>query len=130
MTKYIIFAVVAMGLSACSPSPSSENVSESDSSQALPNEIVYDMNNPTHREDMICIAALGVGRDAAFGQYNQFAQQNKSQIDSLTDIQNELILKYAYSSKLNQHVEARKIYLVQVEGIDHVNDLIKKCSAR
>ena len=129
MVNRSIFAAVALAsLSACSPSPSSENVSESDSLQALPNEIAYDTNNPTHREDMICIAALGVGRDVAFGQYNQFAQKNKLQIHRLNDIQNELILKYAYSSKLNQHVEARKIYLVQVEGMDHVNDLIKKCS--
>jgi hypothetical protein len=98
------------------------------SNTVVSTDLIYDMNNPAHREDMICIAALGVRRDILFGKYNMDGKKNEVELRKLTDKQNTLILKYAYSSQLNQHVEVRKMFLLQTEGNQYITDLIKKCS--
>jgi hypothetical protein len=119
MTKFVMCAVVAIVLSACSPS---SDITETETSAGeLLNEVAYDTNNPAHREDMICIAALSIGRD-------QTENTNPVQYQQITDTQNTLILKYDYSSQLNQHVEVRKMFLLQTEGNQYITDLIKKCS--
>lgn len=82
-------------------------------------EIRYDYQNPSHTDDMICIAALSIGRDAMFGFNNDKFQE-------FTQIQNSYILRYAYSRQLNRHVDARKI-LLKGYGNQYVNDLIDSC---
>lgn len=96
-------------------------------SAANAKEITYNMHNIAHRNDMICIAALGARRDILFGKYNMDAKKNEVELRKLTNKQNTLILKYAYSSQLNNHVAARKI-LLQTEGNQYIIDFIKKCS--
>ena len=120
MVNRSIFAVVALAaLSACSPS---SDITETETNAGeLLTEVTYDTNNAAHREDMICIAALSIGRD-------QTENTNPAQYQQITDTQNTLILKYAYSSQLNQHVEVRKMFLLQTEGNQYITDLIKKCS--
>ena len=70
---------------------------------------------------MICIAAYGVGRDLTHGVDN-------NTYSALTDLQNSLILKYAYSKQLNKHVETRKM-LLKMRGIDALSATIKECAA-
>ncbi len=114
-----IAAVALASLSACSPS---SDITETETNAGeLLNEVAYDANNPAHSEDMICIAALSIGRD-------QTENTNPVKYQQITDTQNTLILKYAYSSQLNQHVEVRKMFLLQTEGNKYITNLIKKCS--
>ena len=92
-------------------------------------EIKYDYENPEHTADMKCIAALSMARDALFNEVEvsngmvwlktvePTADVVKAR-NALTDIQNQYILKYAYSKQLNKHVEVRKIYFRTVSGFE------------
>ena len=83
-------------------------------------EVNYNYKDASHKEDMICIAAYGVGRDMTHGFDNK-------RMKELTQLQNTLILKYAYSKQLNTHYTVRKT-LLKSYGNDYVINLIDSCS--
>jgi len=74
----------------------------------------YDHKNIVHKGDKECIAILSIMRDATF----ENGMTEDYQL--LTDLQNKLILKYDYSSKLNAHVDAFKMYAITMvnQGTD------------
>ena len=84
-------------------------------------EIKYNFKDSAHKADMVCIATYGVGRDV-------LENKDIEAFKELTNVQNNLILKYAYSKQLNQHVEARKILIKNSWTIDQLSDKITECS--
>ena len=102
-------------------------------------EIQYNHKDPNHVADKKCIAALSIIRD-----YMNTGVEVEGNIvwlrtdvptddveearNKLTDIQNQYILKYAYSKQLNTHVDAYKMYM-EATGYEELPDLIVKCLA-
>jgi hypothetical protein len=82
-------------------------------------EVNYNYKDESHKEDMICIGAYSVGKDMTYGFDN-------AKYREFTNLQNNLILKYAYSKQLNTHYTVRKT-LLKSYGNDYVIKLIKKC---
>ena len=92
-------------------------------------EIKYNYKNEAHIADMKCIAALSMARDALFSEVEvsngmvwlktvePTADVVKAR-NTLGDIQDQYILKYAYSKQLNKHVEVRKMYFKNVGGFE------------
>ena len=92
-------------------------------------EIKYNYKNDAHADDMKCIAALSMARDALFNEVEvsngmvwlktiePTADVVKAR-NVLTDIQNQYILKYEYSKQLNKHVDVRKMYFKNVGGFE------------
>jgi len=100
-------------------------------------EIKYNHNNDDHTADMKCIAALSMARDALFNEVDvsngmvwlktvePTADVVKAR-NTLTDLQNQYILKYEYSKQLNKHVDVRKMYFNAVGGFEeNLNRCVK-----
>ena len=100
-------------------------------------EIKYDRTIESHTADMKCIAALSMARDALFNEVDvsngmvwlktvePTADVVKAR-NTLTDLQNQYILKYEYSKQLNKHVEVRKVYYRTVGGFEeNLNRCVK-----
>ena len=73
-------------------------------------EINYNFKDVEHKADKECIAIMSIMRDSlvqmgADGTHPLYVE--------ITDWQNQLILKYAYSKQLNTHVETWKMLLTQ-----------------
>ena len=100
-------------------------------------EVAYDYKNPQHKADKECIAALSMARDALFNEVEvsngmvwlktvePTADLVKAR-NTLTDIQNQYILKYAYSKQLNKHIDVAKVYMRTVGGFEeNLNRCVK-----
>ena len=83
-------------------------------------ETKYNYKNEAHKVDMVCIAALSLGRDMTEGFDN-------TKFKKYTDIQNQYILKYSYSKQLNKHVKARK-FLLEGYGNNFILNTIEECA--
>ena len=83
-------------------------------------EETYNFKNFDHKVEMVCIAALSLGRDMTHGA------DNETYAD-FTNLQNKFILKYAYSKQLNRHVDARKILLKGYDN-DFLVNKIEECA--
>ena len=81
-------------------------------------EVNYNPNNKQHQADVTCIAALSWGRDT-------FTQADAHR--AITMVQNEYILKYAYSKHLNRDTELRKMLLI-LDGADTALATLKTCA--
>ena len=88
-------------------------------------EINYNFKNNDHKEDKNCIALFSLIRDGLADM------GDNDGLRKITDLQNRLILKYAYSKQLNTHAEIYKtIWLQKVDqGYDFNND-VRRCIAK
>ena len=84
-------------------------------------EITYDHKNIDHKEDKNCIALFSLIRDGLV------RVNDHDNLSKFTDWQNILILKYAYSKKLNTHADVYKIIWKQKakDGYNFEQDLSK-----
>ncbi len=73
-------------------------------------EINYNVNDVEHKADKECIAIMSIWRDTFVVMGKDLTHPLYVEI---TDYQNQLILKYAYSKQLNTHVETWKTLLTQ-----------------
>jgi len=104
-------------------------------------EVKYDFKNAEHKADKECIAVFSVARDALFNDVKVFgdtvwlktieptAEVVKAR-NTITDLQNGLILKYAYSKQLNTHVDASKFLVnqrINEQGPAYLEKAIKEC---
>ena len=100
-------------------------------------EIQYDHKNIEHIEDKKCIAVLSHIRD----YMNTGVEVDGNTVwlrtvvptedlvearNKLTDIQNQYILKYAYSKQLNTHVDAYKMY-IEATDMEGFPELLVQC---
>ena len=65
-------------------------------------EIQYDFKNADHKEDKNCIALFSLIRDGLADT------GDKDNLIKFTNLQDKLILKYAYSKQLNNHADVYK----------------------
>ena len=104
-------------------------------------EVNYDFKNAEHKADKECIAVFSVARDALFNDVKVFgdtvwlktieptAEVVKAR-NTITDLQNGLILKYAYSKQLNTHVDTYKFLVnqrINEQGPAYLEKAIKEC---
>ena len=84
-------------------------------------EIEYNYKDSAHKMDKKCIAMFSVARDVMTGK----------ELGQVTDYQNRMILKYAYSKQLNTHVGVAKDLLIMdiQAGVD-VSRLMLNCINR
>ena len=100
-------------------------------------EIQYNHKDPNHVADKKCIAALSIIRD----YMNTGVEVDGNTVwlrtvvptddlvearNKLTDIQNQYILKYAYSKQLNTHVDAYKMY-IEATDMEGFPELLVQC---
>ncbi len=104
-------------------------------------EVNYDFKNAEHKADKECIAVFSVARDALFNDVKVFGDTVWVKIieptaevvkarNTITDLQNNLILKYAYSKKLNTHVDVYKMLVnqrINEQGPTYLEQAIKDC---
>jgi len=83
----------------------------------------YNYKNAVHKEDMVCIASLSIGRDIMFAK-------DKEVYLALTDLQNQFYLKYNSSSQLGNHIDARKILIKQSWTVEQLSDKVVECKGR
>jgi len=86
-------------------------------------EVNYNYKNAVHKEDMVCIASLSIGRDIMFAK-------DKEVYLALTDLQNQFYLKYNSSSQLGNHIDARKILIKQSWTVEQLSDKVVECKGR
>jgi len=70
-------------------------------------EIPYDHTNPDHVADKECLAMFSILRDGV-----EFVGDTAG-LKEVTQWQNEMLVKYAYSKQLNTHVKVYKMLLTQ-----------------
>ena len=87
-------------------------------------EVNYNFKNPEHKADKECIAVLSIARDALFNEVDvkdgmvwirtiePTAEVVKAR-NTITDMQNKLLLKYAPGGMLMTHVDVYKMYVKQ-----------------
>ena len=85
-------------------------------------EIQYDFKNNDHKEDKNCIALFSLIRDGLADT------GDKDNLIKFTNLQNKLILKYAYSKQLNTHADVYKSIWINKAHDGHNLDLeLTKC---
>ena len=90
-------------------------------------EVNYNHQNLEHKADVVCIASLSIGRDI----FSPAGVKPDQKIYlALTDLQNNLYLKYAYSSKLGKHIDTRKMLIKNTWTTDQLSDHIVGCRGR
>lgn len=90
-------------------------------------EVNYNHQNLEHKADVVCIASLSIGRDI----FSPAGVKPDQEIYlALTDLQNNLYLKYAYSSKLGKHIDTRKMLIKNTWTTDQLSDHIVGCRGR
>jgi hypothetical protein len=90
-------------------------------------EVNYNYKNPEHTTDMVCIASLSIGRDI----FSPAGVKPDQEIFlALTDLQNNIYLKYNSSSQLGNHIDARKILIKNSWTTDQLSDHIIGCRGR
>mgnify|MGYP001166888837 CR=1 FL=1 len=84
-------------------------------------EIQYNYKDSEHKMDKKCIAMFSIARDVMSGD----------ELRQVTDYQNRMILKYAYSKQLNTHVSVAKDLLIMdiQDGVD-VSRVMLNCINR
>ena len=104
-------------------------------------EVAYDYKNPQHKADNTCVGVLSLVRDALFNEvqvkdgmaFVKIVEPTAELIEfrnKVTDIQNQYILKYAYSKQFNNHYKATKFLVKQrtnEQGADYLAQELKKC---
>ena len=108
-------------------------------------EIIYDYKNPNHKEDKNCIAVYSVVKDLLYTDVKIMSDgsvwlkiiKNTDDVVAIRreigDLQDSLILKYAYSKQLNTHYDTYKFLINQrigEQGPGYLADSIKKCKKR
>ena len=73
-------------------------------------EVNYNFKNADHVADKECIALMSIMRDSII---EMGGAEDHPLYLQMTDYQNQLILKYAYSKQLNTHVDVWKTLLQQ-----------------
>lgn len=97
-------------------------------SSAASAEIQYNPVNPAHKADMVCVGALSVVRSSLFGDNDIDVSNIGLTVREATELQNQYILKYAYSRQFNQHYRARAILLKNM-GAAAVVEEVQKCDS-
>ena len=108
-------------------------------------EINYDYKNPDHTKDKNCIAVYSVARDLLFNDVNVMEDgsvwlrviKNTPEVvelrNEIGDLQNNLILKYAYSKQLNTHYDTYKFLInqrINEQGPEYLADAIDNCKKK
>ena len=83
----------------------------------------YNYKNPEHKADMVCLASLSIARDIMFNK-------DKEVYLALTDLQNNIYLKYNSSSQLGNHIDARKILIKNSWTVEQLSDKVVDCKGR
>ena len=107
-------------------------------------EINYDYKNSEHKADNTCVGVYSYARDLLFNEVEvqgdmvwlktvEPTAEVVAARNAITDMQNNLILKYAYSKQFNNHAEAAKILFknrVASKGVSFLENSIKECKNR
>ena len=83
-------------------------------------EVKYNYKDEVHTNDKNCIATYGVARDLLW-------DKDKDAYLQITDLQNDLFLKYAYSKQLNTHVDVKKTLIKQSWSVEQLYNDIERC---
>ena len=87
----------------------------------------YNHQNLEHKADVVCIASLSIGRDI----FSPAGIKPDTEIClALTDLQNNLYLKYDYSSQMSKHIDTRKMLIMNTWTTDQLNNQILGCRGR
>ena len=80
-------------------------------------EVKYNDKEEVHTNDKNCIATYGVARDLLW-------DKDKDAYLQITDLQNDLFVKYAFSKQLNTHVDVKKTLIKQSWSVEQLyNDI-------
>ena len=93
-------------------------------------EVAYNYKKSSHVADKECIAVYSVARDALFKIVEPTAEVVKVR-NTITELQNNLILKYAYSKQLNKHVDIYKFLVnqrINEQGPAYLTTAVQNCN--
>ena len=83
----------------------------------------YNYKNAVHKADVTCLASLSVARDIMF-------DKDKEVYLALTDLQNNIYLKYNSSSQMGTHIDVRKTLIKQSWTVEQLSDKVVDCKGR
>ena len=106
--KTLIALTITLGLLITATAKSEEN---------------YNYKNAVHKADVTCLASLSVARDIMF-------DKDKEVYLALTDLQNNIYLKYNSSSQMGTHIDVRKTLIKQSWTVEQLSDKVVDCKGR